>query len=512
MSPAGKDDDTAMIIVVCAILLMAVLYILQYFQAEINYFVTRFKVYETKLYSFWSADWNELSDELLARGKELGGISTMAIARFYNRYAAFAWAPLYIFIMWKLYKLPSESDFKHHLNQETYLASAARMFSPTYPYVGRDITKQDWNYGAWRLMETPLMFLVRNKAIKDPNGEPFRYSQCFECGEHPGLYTSDKAEEKAPDLFDSLSFDTAMSLCEQNIGIKAGEKEEEAFKLAYRNVGTPEEEMIKFKKSALTPILDSVYLNTQKRNVINEIDEQALYKALVKQLGNVIGKIDRKTGKPSPDGIRDPFAWLKYEMEQDAKNAWRFGLAAALYLHGYSDNTKDMAYEIIDAMNYSLGGTGPLDPLAINIGKAATVSLKFEDDRFFREYVMKHCYFTNVFFMALLEYARKRGVVENCKFSWVKYFDRSLWYSLVQVGRAVPCAEGAGCWSHYYGEVAMGKPLDDPYMHIAIAGFREEMKNEGYLNEKAENERDIRRKNEIDVLKRDRESAKKYGY
>lgn len=512
MAQGQKDDDTALIIIVCAILLMAMLYVLQYFRAEINYGLTRFKYIETYLFSFWSADWKELSGELLARGRDLGDIPTVSIARFYNRYASFAWLFIYFPVMWFLYKKPSENDFKSHLNQQTLLERTARMFSPTYPYVGRDITKYDWNYGAWRLMETPLMFLIRNRAIKDPNGEPFRYNQCYECGDCPGLYTNTGDEKKEPDLFDSSSFDEAIALCEENLGTKAGEKEESAFKIAPRTVGTPEEELVKFKKSDLTPSLDSVYLNMHGKNVLNEIDEPRLYNALVQELGNVIGKIDRKTGKPDPNGIRDPFGWLKYEMEQDKKNAWRYGLAAALYLHGYSDNTKKDAYEIFDAMNYSLGGNGPLDPLAVNIGKAATLSLKFEDDRYFRDYVMKHCYFTNVFFMALFAYARRRGVVENCKFGWVRYFDRSLWYTLVQTGRAVPCAEGAGPWSHYFAEEAVGKPLDDPYMHIAIAGFREEMKQEGYLNENAENERDVRRKNEINAMRRDRESAKEYGY
>ncbi len=74
------------------------------------------------------------------------------------------------------------------------------------------------------------------------------------------------------------------------------------------------------------------------------------------------------------------------------------------------------------------------------------------------------------------------------------------------------CAEAAGVWSHYYAEEALGHPLEEPYMEIAIEGFREEMIIEGYLNRKLENERRIRKKAEIESLKKQRARVADAGY
>lgn len=512
MATQGKDDDSAIIIVVCAALFVGAMMLMQHFNAEINGVLAKIKIVETWPFAFWSSDWKEVTESIQNGTEDLGQIRTATLMGFYNRYAAFAWLPLFAWITWKIWKMNTKENYKHRHTPETLIKASSQIVSSTYPWIYRDITKKDWNYGAWRLMESPLFFLVRNKCILDPSGEPFHYNQVFESGDHPSLYAGEEEASKEIDenrLFKSSSFEEAVRLCEKSLGQKKEDNGD--FRLMDREVSqNPEKEINKFKRSSLVPVLNSVYLNKKGRTVLNSIDDAKLRRVLSKQLGEVIGKT--KNGKPDESGERDPFAWLKYRAEQDPKEAWRFGLGVALYLHGYADKYKDDAYKIFDSMNYSLGGTGDLDSAKINIKPALGIGLKYSDDYSFRDDVMKHCYYLNPFFMALLKYARRRGVIETGKFSWVRRFDRSLWYSLVQEGRDVCTAEAAGVWSHFWAEQAMGCPLDEPYMQIAVDGFHVEMEKEGYLNIEAERKRTEAFRNAVIVKKRDEEMKKEQGF
>lgn len=49
------------------------------------------------------------------------------------------------------------------------------------PWLERDLTKESCNSGRWRLMESPLLFLMRNECLLDEEGIPFKYEYVFGC-------------------------------------------------------------------------------------------------------------------------------------------------------------------------------------------------------------------------------------------------------------------------------------------------------------------------------------------
>lgn len=498
-----NGDDMVALVFAGVILLVIIWYVLGLYSESINTAYAKFKIYETWPYMFWSGDWNELSSDILADKRDLSAVSLSTIGAFYNRAAAIVWAIPFAFVVWKLSKLQTVDSFRTHHTPQSLLATTSRIFSPTAPWVYRDITKVSWNAGKWRLMESPLMFLIRNRAILDPNGEPFRWNVAYDCGDAECLYAKEVRKKE-----DANPYEEERSIFE--IGIENSEKRKsrlaklakDDFTLPARPKGSDEEEKQKFLNSDLVPTLDSVYLNSQKHAVINSLDEERLRQALIPQVGERLGD--------------DPFVHFR-KKAQDAKEKWRYGLATALFLHGFSDKTKDDAKILFDQMNYSYYNKKPMRPEDINVSHAMKFDIAIEGgkmtpDRLFMDTVMQHAVFANVFFMALLMYSRQRGVVSTASFGWVKAFDRTLWYALNQTGRAVCSVEAAGAWSHYFAEVAVKGKLETPYMEIAIEGIRTEMIIEGYLNREAEKARAEEKNAKLDIRRFQKEELKKnYG-
>lgn len=325
---------------------------------------------------------------------------------------------------------------KQH-NPQTLLEATTKFFSANVPWIERDLTWENNNRGQFRLMESPLQFLIRNKLILDPNGEPFHWDVAYNAGHTRELYK----DKTFPDP-------------------RHGE-----FVLPRRDHGSPECEIRKFDESDLIPCITSAYLNTKKSIVRNTIDEKELESVLKEQLGEYMGG--------------HPYAYFTCKLDYPERK-WRYGLFMALFYHGYSDKTKKIAFEIFDAMNYSMGGKGEFNPTKIDITDHR-IDQSFLDEEIFQKVVMRHAMHSNVFFMALLQYARLRGVVSTSMFGWVKAFDRTLWYALSQTGRKVCCAEAAGVWSQYHAEKALGHSIGTPFMDIAVEGFKDEMIVEGWL-------------------------------
>lgn len=479
-------EDIMAIAVVCILLVVGLLWLIDKFQGPINAFYAKCKVIETYLYMFWDDSWRALAHDVMEDKRDLSGPGVFnALATFYNRYAAFVWLLIYFPFIWFASRKTTRDNFRISFNPQKLIETDSKMFTPVIPWVHRDMTKVSWNIGRWRLMESPIMFLVRNRAIKDKNGKLFRLNQTFKCGDCEKLYEPidgvDTSEISDPEKISS--YDVIMSLYKED-------ESEDKDRMPERQVGTEEDEIKKFEESSLIPDHESWYLNKNKKDSINQLDERRLRVVFAKQAGEIMLEENKEGDKVLTE---DPFAWLKKKAEEEPKTKWLFGLAVAMYLHGFSDETKKDAYKILDGMNKSMGGSGEFVPENVNIGSAMTEKAlepkKWRGDIAFMKNVAIHAAYVNPFMMALLEYARTRGVLSTAYFGWIKAFDRTLWYALNQTGRTVASIEAVGALSHHAAEVAMGKALEEVYTDIAIEGVRQEMIREGWLNSNYETAR-----------------------
>jgi intracellular multiplication protein IcmP len=81
--------------------------------------------------------------------------------------------------------------------------------------------------------------------------------------------------------------------------------------------------------------------------------------------------------------------------------------------------------------------------------------------------------FTSTVMAALLLWARKKGgVTASAEFRWLKAVDRSLWYTLNNVGRRAFHVEGAGPTCHFFAEQVIQRKLPDPFVEKAVEGLQ----------------------------------------
>jgi len=84
-----------------------------------------------------------------------------------------------------------------------------------------------------------------------------------------------------------------------------------------------------------------------------------------------------------------------------------------------------------------------------------------------QEVFKKHAYKVTVL-RAMLELARKNGVLPPNYFLWLRPIDRSLWYSLNCVGRLTPFSEVAGVHAHHLAEKIANTAIERPYVIKAV--------------------------------------------
>lgn len=352
----------------------------------------------------------------------------------------------------EIYEELRARELKTRHNFESLLKTNAKILSDMAPWTKFNPENQSRNSGQWRLMESPIFFMVKNRLIYDPNKMPFKLAFVFDCGETESLYAASGRVFE-----DSGKFE---------------------FVLPEKICGTEEEEIEKFEKSFLIPRLDSPYLNKKGVHVNNFIDNKGLTNILAKQLGKPIAR----TGNTKSD-IMARFAGLS-ENEK-----WITGITAALLARGFSKNGNEQARRIFDAMNYSVAANEKgFVPESIDICDAEEIIElllgKLENDERFVKKCLVHASWTNTFIVSLLVQARTRGVLETGKFGWLKSFDRSLWYALVQTGRQTASIEAAGVYSHFMIEEVLEKSFETPVVGMAVDGIKNTLIREGWLPEK----------------------------
>ena len=85
--------------------------------------------------------------------------------------------------------------------------------------------------------------------------------------------------------------------------------------------------------------------------------------------------------------------------------------------------------------------------------------------------------------MALLNRARRKGVLASAQFIWLRPLDRPLWYALNQCGGRAAWAEAFAPWAHYMAEEKAGKALTEPHLAPAVASLKEALSAQGWLTE-----------------------------
>lgn len=94
----------------------------------------------------------------------------------------------------------------------------------------------------------------------------------------------------------------------------------------------------------------------------------------------------------------------------------------------------------------------------------------------------KHA-FRNTLFAALLTEAQGRsGSFPTSMFLWLKVVDRTLFYAMNQVGRAVGWPEAAGVRSHFLAETHRSERVDQPVVEPAVRALAAHLAKESYLD------------------------------
>ena len=119
---------------------------------------------------------------------------------------------------------------------------------------------------------------------------------------------------------------------------------------------------------------------------------------------------------------------------------------------------------IVDTINKTWTAGKP------NYAVAFPILKKYQGTELVQEAISKHAYLLTVM-SALIEAARKDGVVPCADILWLKPTDRRLWYMLNCVGRQTPFVEVGGPFAHWRAEQALGRPSKVPMIDEAIVAL-----------------------------------------
>lgn len=173
----------------------------------------------------------------------------------------------------------------------------------------------------------------------------------------------------------------------------------------------------------------------------------------------------------------------------------------ACFLH-FITGTRDEGNQILDDLSRGFreredSETGkiqlPIDPVRITSIMKAKIGV-------LNGYIAKHAWSTTII-MAMLDDARRRGMLPPAKFLWLKPTDRYLWYALHQMPAPLPgerlrhkriVSEAAGSACHYKAEVIAEGRIDFPVIETAFAGIMREIEEWKWDPElgKGKNEKD----------------------
>ena len=95
---------------------------------------------------------------------------------------------------------------------------------------------------------------------------------------------------------------------------------------------------------------------------------------------------------------------------------------------------------------------------------------KYRDSKIATAVVKQHAYITTVM-ASILQLSRTDGVLSSADFLWLKPIDRTLWYTLNNVGRQTSFPEVSGVMAHWHVERELQRKLSVPMVKEAVKGL-----------------------------------------
>ena len=157
------------------------------------------------------------------------------------------------------------------------------------------------------------------------------------------------------------------------------------------------------------------------------------------------------------------------------------GLAAAFMEFGCGD--KKEGQKMLDNMSLSYLDDAMGKPIHLSIGNAKKIIKKYENDPRVIMATRYHNAYISTWMISLLIFARSKGVLANSQFIWLRPVDRTMFYTLNQVGGRRPWAESIGPWNHFIYEEGAKQPIIQPNMTSAVDDYAREIAALGFLDE-----------------------------
>lgn len=157
------------------------------------------------------------------------------------------------------------------------------------------------------------------------------------------------------------------------------------------------------------------------------------------------------------------------------------GLAAAFMAFGFGH--KDVAQRLLDHMSTTFREkkTEQGTVWSVDSADAETLFDEYAATEEIQELSEQHGEYGITFLMALLFFAKQKGLLACSEYIWLKPLDRTLWYALNQIGGKAAWAESAGPWAHYQFEEALGERVEEKQCAEAAKALRYVLEMEGWL-------------------------------
>jgi len=173
------------------------------------------------------------------------------------------------------------------------------------------------------------------------------------------------------------------------------------------------------------------------------------------------------------------------------------GLAAAFLAFGHGKREK--AQELLDQMSLSFQEGKDIYKLyfskkfpfvnrihagntyKIDISGAEKIIEDYKESEGYNLAVQKHNVYVPTWFHALKVFADQKGVFPPAQFLWLRPLDRTLWYTLNQIGGRTAWVEASGPWAHYYAEETLGQAIETPEIDEAVKAYENILISQGWL-------------------------------
>lgn len=158
------------------------------------------------------------------------------------------------------------------------------------------------------------------------------------------------------------------------------------------------------------------------------------------------------------------------------------GLAAAFMAFGVGDKKAGQAMMDKMSSTYQCDSTGKFK--GIDISGCDDLLYRFANDGLVIKATQHHTAFISTWMVALLIFARKKGVLAVSQFIWLRPTDHQLFCTLDQVGYKLPWSSAIGPWVHFDYERLAEQSIYKPDCARAANDFARELADLGFIDEK----------------------------